>query len=281
MIWKNIKYNGIDFSNNQFKTTWIILQDCDWRNSKSNTKISVFESKHWANIWFTKYWAKIIKIKWKIANASKIERWEFRKLLDYSFSLEWNFSDDNYKKLEITDDNWDEYEVDAKVYNPIQFLNELSNPIIEWEVDLICKTPYLSSKTLFSKSWNIWVFWWIKLPTKLPSNWWGYWFVEINNESNFSTPCKISAFGKLKNPNIINLDTKKFFKTNKEIINWEIIIDSYLKKTFVNKKEIKFSERVDGSYYIFLEKWINRILLTTENKDDIWNIVVSYNKIII
>jgi len=225
--------------------------------------------------------AKIVTIGFSVVSMDNRTRTVNRKLLEKVF---WNYSccDDCCPlRIEFTDDDWEEYYFEAKIWSEIVSDNiNGSNVWLTYEYSLeVCWNKFINLKEN-EVCWILWKAWWISLPSCswqlctacyiwseiISYEWWTCWDYKIEIKAN-----------NLVNPMFHNFKTKwKYWLT--WTFNWKVIIDTQ-KWVFLNWNYIAPNQRTVWSNLskLKLTPWDNEVLLTSYSWEAEYCIYYSNN----
>jgi len=220
---------------------------------------------------------RLITVEGKIFAQSRTDRGDTRNILDSLFQIEsFPTQGGGSKILSFTDDDGENWFINAKVYRKPEYRHDSGNIYIDFAIDLFSQDGLIFSENEVSESGEIGLLGGMTLSTVLPHAMNG----SINpftaiNSGNFASPVKITITGDIINPKITNVTTGRFFQINQTLTASgldELIIDSENADVTFNGVSI-LSQRLQGSNWIFAIQGENEFVLEEsvfdiENTDD-------------
>ena len=269
MIVHNIKWKWYMFTVNPWDIfiNKILVQKVDFKPIKTEiTKIKPY--KHWVITWPTILRERLIDIEWIIYADSEQTRYQLIQQLDNLFLPPLNFNIYWWvEKLEFSDPNWWNWYINCKVLKMPEYIEEpWDRNIIHWKVQLIADDPYIYWDIITVNDINRW--WWLTLPTTLPTSFMWSSYLTINYNWAIATPLNAIITPIVNNATswqikIHNLTTNKIFIVNVNLDLWDILeIDT--QNTIVRKNWVDITASVDlSSDWTYLQLWQNNIIFDT------------------
>ena len=212
---------------------------------------------------------RLIEVSGEVFATSKTDRGTIRNVIANLFTIEsFPAEEDEFKKLEFTDDDGVEWFIWAKVYAMPQYENERADPIIRFFTQLYAENPIIFSKNLQSASGIYGMYGGITLPTTLPIALSG----AINNFScvntgNFASPATITVTGEIENPKILNTATGRYFQFNITMVAGdELIINTENVTATLNGVNV-LADRTEGSNWLYIRPGSNDFILIGDDFD--------------
>lgn len=288
MLWQAYKYKWLDFTDlfqhNLYQSDGYsyLLQDVI-KDTTARTDLTNKANFHW---WFSSETLanpRLITFTWKVIGMTKEKRHLWFNALVSAIQPEWNPNLQNrwFYDLQFQDDNGTDKILYAKVYTPPTATNWLSDPVIEYSFELLCESEKVYGSTNKIIYGNRSYFWWLTLPTTLPTAIW--WFVgstEVNNEWNWIAPCKIQIVWTATNPKIYNLTNWQKYRlgiTTENLVLDNRNINNNPTESFVvtnNGFNVK-SQRLSWAD-IFLQPWLNNIAVISDDPSETFTVTITY-----
>ncbi|MGB0707303.1 MAG: hypothetical protein ACPGTI_08860 [bacterium] len=224
---------------------------------------------------------RLIGIDGQIFNTSKTSRGTIRKTIQDIFKFESFPDEDNeFKRLEFTDDDGADWFILCKLRSALEFSHEPGESIISFSGELFAEDPLIRSSALQSVNGNYGRLGGVNLEVNLP--------LSMNqvingftasNDGNIAAPTKVTITAvtdTIVNPKIMNYTTGKFYKVETTLaVGEQLVIDSGLlgEKPSVTKIDAFGTStaigasRAAGSNLIYVIPGSNTFVLLGDNFD--------------
>ena len=270
MIGKNFSFNGVRIpwsTTEGMSAGW--YADVNWDNVATRNYVTSRQDWHGTIAKPTYADGRIIDVRGEIFHTSKHQRGIIRDVIADLFKIQDFPSEDNeFKKLEFTDDDDTDWFMWAKVYTMPEYQHERGEPIIGFSTQLYASDPLIYSKNPVVVSGIYGLFGGITLPVELPTDLdGGLNVITCTNNGNFSAKAKITITGQIQKPKIYNLLTGRFFKLNIDVNQGDtLIIDTNNSSVTLNGNSV-LANRTAGSNWLFVNSGTNYFLLMGDDFD--------------
>jgi len=288
MIWKSRRYKTLDFTDSvqvvSQTSNWFsyIIQDVK-KDVPLRTNVNDKANYHWWYSSNTLAWPRLFTFTWKVIGTKKDKRNIWLSLLMNKIKPEWNPNISNrwFYDLERQTDWWDERTCKAKVYQMITPTNWLDDPIIEYTFELYSETEKIYSPTVQTVSWFRGFFWWVTLPTTLPTYLaWFSWSIPLTNNGDWFAPIKIQVVWTCTNPKILNLTNNNKYRitgtTNNLILDNRNINNNPLETFIVTDSWTDIKKKRSSWADIFLDPWLNHIVVLTDDPTETPTVTITF-----
>jgi len=166
MIWSNYLYNWSIIDNATIDYEITLDDDLNPRELNFSQESKDIEWYHWISLSPTYARSRVIWISWYIVSETKAWFWKWMNYLDNLFRLQWNTATLITKVFKFTDDEWNDWEANVSIKNPIKyepFETDTWHFLRRFTVVLISPDPLLLSSTEFSQTGREWFAWWLAI----------------------------------------------------------------------------------------------------------------------
>lgn len=278
MIGKNFRFKELNFADEvqihlQREQGYSYpLQNVDY-NIQERTQISLNESYHGGLISSTLYGVRYFDFEGVGLGMEKEQRGKVYQLLRTQLNIEANPQKNAYHHLFwLTDDDRAVF-CKVKVTKAVDFKNALWEIRMPYEFQLASPSEKYYGVELKTVEKQLWSAGGTSLSTGLGVALWGYGGeIVVENRGNRQAPIRLEVKGKCTNLKILNLTNTQKFRV--EAITEDFVYDNqngdFLpnKELVVEDKGINIKPKRSTWGQIFLEPWVNRLVVLTDNPSE-------------
>jgi hypothetical protein len=277
---RNWQYDWLLLSSKDVKYRFQVIQD-PTRNYIMDTLTFNKINQHWVQTSNTVAKGRLFSFTMAIFWTDLEKQEAFSYLLNKIRPV-WIPNDPNnaFHTLKWTDERWKDVQIEAKVWSaPV--ITEIRNDVRNVAFELFSENPNYQSQTLKMASWYWWDYWWLAL--------WISWLafeewkaldeavaqIDIYNSWNHeATPIIVTINWNIEKPKIYNIDTNQYYQLTNNTT--ALIYDNTWTKVKVEDWSADITNyRASWSFDVFLQNWLNRLVITWDNFDYSQDVTVS------